>query len=123
MKKVLLVNWDSYPNVMSGGVYSWEKVLVESMSEYEFLIINLLSNPNVNGRFAVPEHVERVIDIPLFGSHRYEEFYREESRPLLDKIRRTRECVIHNEFIPLFRQFLEEILSNACDPQRLAEKI
>ncbi|MCI0558379.1 MAG: GT4 family glycosyltransferase PelF [Nitrososphaera sp.] len=123
MKKVLLVNWDSYPNVMSGGVYSWEKVLVESMSEYEFLIINLLSNPNVNGRFAVPEHVKRVIDIPLFGSHRYEEFYREESRPLLDKIRRTRECVIHNEFIPLFRQFLEEILSNASDPKRLGENI
>jgi polysaccharide biosynthesis protein PelF len=123
MKKVLLVNWDSYPNVMSGGVYSWEKILVESMSDYDFTVINLLSNPNVNGRFTTPSHVSKVIDIPLFGSNRYEEFYEEPGRPLLDKISRTKEHVIVQEFIPLFRQFLENIISNDCDPKKLSELI
>lgn len=121
MKKVLLVNWDSYPNVMSGGVYSWEKNLVESMTDHEFTVINLLSNPNVNGRFAVPSHVKQVIDLPLFGSNRYEEFYTEKNRPLLDKIVRTKDHVIVNEFMPLYRQFLASMFSNNCDPAQLSQ--
>ncbi len=123
MKKVLLVNWDSYPNVMSGGVYSWEKILVESMTDYEFAVVNLLSNPNVNGRFSVPPHVKQVIDIPLFGSNRYEEFYKEEGRPLLDKIARTSDGVIRGEFMPLFQEFLASMFSNECDPAQLSQLI
>ena len=123
MKKVLLVNWDSYPNVMSGGVYSWEKTLVESMSDYEFTIINLLSNPNVNGRFTLPPNVRQVIDMPLFGSNRYEEFYNEKSRPLLEKIMRTKNHVIKQEFMPLYKQFLATMFSNECDPARLSQII
>lgn len=121
MKKVLLVNWDSYPNVMSGGVYSWEKILVESMPDHEFTVINLLSNPNVNGRFTVPSHVRQVIDMPLFGSNRYEEFYTENRRPLLDKIARTKDRVIVEEFMPLYRQFLASMFSNECDPAQLSQ--
>jgi polysaccharide biosynthesis protein PelF len=123
MKKVLLVNWDSYPNVMSGGIYSWEKTLVDSMSDYEFTIINLLSNPNVNGKFAVPSHVKQVIDMPLFGSNRYEEFFDEENRPFLEKIARTSDHVIRQEFIPLFKNFLENMFSNDCDPVQLSEQV
>src|SRR5919198_6063226 len=123
MKKVLLVNWDSYPNVMSGGVYSWEKTLVESMTDYEFTVINLLSNPNVNGRFTVPPHVKQVIDMPLFGSNRYEEFYREKSRSLLNKIARTKDRIITQEFMPLYKQFLTNMFSNDCDPARLSQII
>src|SRR5581483_3624680 len=122
MKKVLLVNWDSYPNVMSGGIYSWEKTLVDSMSDYEFTIINLLSHPNVNGKFAVPPHVKQVIDMPLFGSNRYEEFYKE-NRPLHAKIVRTSDRVIRQEFIPLFKSFLENMFSNDCNPERLSEQV
>lgn len=121
MKKVLLVNWDSYPNVMSGGVYSWEKVLIDSMTDYEFTVINLLSNPNVNGKFAVPPHVTQVIDMPLFGSNRYEEFYTEKNRPLLDKLIRTKDSIIVEEFIPLYKRFLANIFSNDCDPVELSK--
>jgi len=123
MKKVLLVNWDSYPNVMSGGVYSWEKVLVESMPDQEFVVVNLLSNPNVNGRFTVPTQVTQVIDMPLFGSNRYEEFYPEKGRPLLEKIARTKDRVIVKEFMPLYKQFLSNILSNDCDPAELSRTV
>ena len=123
MKKVLLVNWDSYPNVMSGGIYSWEKTLVDSLTEYEFTIINLLSNPNVNGKFEVPPHVKKVIDIPLFGSNRYEEFFNEENKPFLEKIARTSDHVIRQEFIPLFKNFLETMFSNDCDPIQLSEHV
>jgi glycosyltransferase involved in cell wall biosynthesis len=123
MKKVLLVNWDSYPNVMSGGVYSWEKVLVDNLTEYDFTIINLLSNPNVNGKFSTPPHVGKVIDVPLFGTHRYEEFFDEKHQSLTSKIARTTDRKIRTGFIPLFNQFLAEILSNQCDSRRLANAI
>src|SRR5689334_5308693 len=119
MAKVLLVNWDSYPNVTSGGVYSWEKLLVESMADHEFTIFNLVSNPNVNGKFAIPRQVKDVIDVPLYGSNRYEEFYDEGDRSLLRKILRTREHEIGEEFIPLFKKFLHIIFSNNCDPMEL----
>ena len=123
MKRVLLVNWDSYPNVMSGGVYSWEKVLVDSFKEYDFSIVNFLSNPNVNGNFSVPSNVSEVIDIPLFGSNRYEEFYKEKGTRLSEKLLRTSDSAIKRAFIPLFRRFLAEILSNDCDPKKLAGSI
>jgi hypothetical protein len=41
MKKVLMINWDSYPNISSGGIYSWEKALIDNMPDYEFIIFNL----------------------------------------------------------------------------------
>ncbi len=123
MKKVLLVNWDSYPNIMSGGVYSWEKVLVDSMTDYDFTIINFLSNPNANGKFSVPPNVTDVIDVPLFGSNRYEEYYEEKGKHLADKLRRTNDRVIRTAFMPMFRQFLSEIFSNECEPKKLAEII
>jgi glycosyltransferase involved in cell wall biosynthesis len=123
MKKVLLVNWDSYPNVMSGGVYSWEKVLVDNLTEYNFAIINLLSNPNVNGKFSTPPHVTQVFDVPLFGTHRYEEFFDEKSESLARKIARTTDKLVRTEFMPLFNQFLVEILSNECNARKLAHSI
>jgi glycosyltransferase involved in cell wall biosynthesis len=108
---------------MSGGVYSWEKVLVDNLTEYNFTIVNLLSNPNVNGKFSTPPHVGHVIDIPLFGTHRYEEFFDEKNQSLASKITRTTDKKITAQFIPLFNQFLAEILSNECDAKKLAHSI
>ena len=42
MKKVLIINWDCYPNFATGGVYTWTKTLIDSMPEYEFAVINEL---------------------------------------------------------------------------------
>src|SRR5574338_497154 len=123
MKKVLLVNWDSYPHVTTGGVYSWEKVLVESLSDYRFTVVNLLSNPNANGVFAVPTNVEQVIDIPIFGSQRYEEFYKDGGRSLQNKIFSTTDKVVTGRFMPLFRNFLRELLRNDSNPKALADCI
>ncbi len=50
LKKVLLINWDCYPNITTGGVYTWTKALVDAMSDYEFIVLNEISNPNANGK-------------------------------------------------------------------------
>ena len=78
MKKVLIINWDCYPNFATGGVYTWTKTLIDSMQDYEFAVINQLSNPNSNGVYTVPKNVTTVIEVPIFGATRYEEFCKRE---------------------------------------------
>ncbi len=122
MKKVLLISWDAYPNYASGGIYTWTKTLIDSMQELEFVVINQLSNPNGNGKYSVPNNVTKVIEIPIFGTNRYEEFY-DEKRSLLLKILRTTESVIKNEFMPLYKKFLNVVLSEASYTEELIEII
>ena len=122
MGKVLLVNWDCYPNCTSGGVYTWTKTLIDNMPEWQFIVINQLSNPNCNANFSIPSNVIRVIEMPIFGTNRYEEFYND-SRSLVKKILNTSEKKIQKEFLPLYKEFLHTILSDDCDPNYLGEII
>lgn len=122
MKKVLLVNWDCYPNCTYGGIYTWTKALIDSMSDWKFVVINQLSNPNCNGNYTIPDNVIKVIEMPIFGSNRYEEFY-VENKAFIPKILRTTEAVIRQTFLPLYKEFLTNVLSDRCDHKYLSELI
>ena len=65
-RRVLLVNWDNYPNFPSGGVYVWAKRLVEGVSDWDFVVVNELTNSNVPANYTVPSNVKEVIEIPIF---------------------------------------------------------
>ena len=117
-KRVLLVNWDNYPNVASGGVYTWAKVLVDSHPDWDFVVFNQLSNANASSNYAVSPNVRKVLAVPLFGTQRIEEFYHGTST-LLDRVSRSTPEVIEGSFIPAFRGFLHLLLADDCDPQRL----
>jgi glycosyltransferase involved in cell wall biosynthesis len=123
MKKVLLVNWDNYPNIPSGGIYVWEKDLIDNMQDFEFIVVNILSNSNTRDDYSVPSHVKRVINVPLYGCYRIEEFYKERNQALFSKILRTRTSVIENEFLPLYREFLVNLLSENCNYSKISEII
>jgi polysaccharide biosynthesis protein PelF len=114
MKDVLLVNWDSYPNFATGGIYTWEKALVEKMPDWRFTVMNFLSNSNSNGSYTVPRNVASVIELPIYGTNRYEEFYNDRSN-LVPKIIRTSKSAIQTGFIPLFRSFLSNAISANFD--------
>jgi len=103
--KVLLINWDCYPNFPTGGVYTWTKAMIDSMQDYEFIVVNDISNPNCNGHYTVPPNVTKVIEVPLYGTLRYEEFSKD-SKSLLTRISKTSDSVIRNGFIPLYTDFL-----------------
>lgn len=122
MKDALLVNWDSYPNFAFGGIYTWEKNLIETMADWRFFVINILSNPNSNKNYAIAPNVKQVIEIPIFGSHRYEEFYNDTTN-LLAKISQTRDSVIKKKFIPLFHEFLRDALLEDTEPEQFCETI
>ena len=123
MKKVLLISWDCYPNFASGGVYTWIKALIDSMQEYEFVVINELSNPNSNSNYTVPKNVTKIIELPIFGANRYEEFVYENSGSLIKKIVKTDEHVIKNEFLPLYKKFLQIVLSDRCNPKEIVDLV
>lgn len=122
MKKVLLVNWDCYPNCASGGVYSWTKNLIDNMPDWQFVVVNQLSNPNGNGVYKLPPQVIKVIEIPIFGSNRYEE-YCYEKKSLIGKILRTTDDIIKKEFIPLYREFIDVVVRAYSEPSELCEII
>ena len=122
MRDVLLVNWDSYPNFASGGVYTWEKTLIDRMPDWNFSVMNFLSNSNSNGRYSVPANVRSVTEFPMYGTTRYEEFYNDRSS-LLSKIVRTNDSTIQRQFIPIFRDFLSNTISSNFNPSRFFDGI
>ena len=128
MQKVLLINWDNYPNTASGGVYAWAKLLVENLDEFEFTILNCLSNANTNSRYDLPANVSRVIQVPLYGSLRPEEFHgacaKDKSlASILSGCRNTNDKSIASGFVPTFERFLEQLTSGYPDTKSLADSL
>jgi len=122
MRRILLINWDNYPHFATGGVYTWAKSLVDNAKDWEFIVFNQLSNANASAKYQVPQNVRRVIGLPMFGTHRCEEYY-PENGPFLPKISRTTDKVIELEFVPLYRRFLAGVLADECDPRALAQVV
>ena len=120
MRKVLLVNWDGYPNFAHGGVYTWEKALVEQLTDWEFIVYNQLSNSNSNGIFKVPKNVIGVTSLPLYGASRYEEFSK---GPFVGRILGTSRKSIEQYFVPLFLRFASRMISVDCKPSQVSESV
>ena len=121
-KKILLLNWDNYPNQKTGGVYTWAKIMVDNLTDFDFHIINQLSNPNTDRTYTVPSHVKMVKSIPIYGTHRTEEFF-DDKQSFLKKIFHSQESKIKKEFLPVYQSFLVNILSDHCDTAVVSDLI
>ena len=121
-KRILLVNWDSYPNLATGGVYFWAKRLIEGVPGWKFLVFHQLSNPNANAEYALPPNVEKVIELPIFGTSRLEE-YCDDGHSLLQKIRKTPGRLVEGSFLPVFESFLTGFISDDYDATELVSLV
>jgi polysaccharide biosynthesis protein PelF len=92
------------------------------MSDWEFTVMNFLSNSNSNGNYTVPANVRSVIEFPMYGTNRYEEFYNDHSS-LLTKIARTNNSVIENKFVPIFTEFLSNTISGNFDTEKFSDHV
>lgn len=117
-----MINWDNYPNVATGGVYTWEKTIIDHMTDYEFVIVNHLSNSNSNAEYSLPKHVTKVIEVPIYGTPRYEEFCKYDGH-LITRILRTTERVIKEKFMPLYKDFVSSMISDHCNFKTLADTV
>ena len=117
-----MVNWDNYPNVASGGVYAWSRRLVEGIPDWDFVIINQVTNPNANANYVIPPNVSSVIEMPIFGTHRYEEFHKS-GRSLLSNIVRTSDSAVEKEFVPIFDELLSNLTADDSNPKEVARLV
>ena len=114
-----MVNWDNYPNSSSGGVYAWAKQIVDNLQEIEFVVLNIISNPNVSGSYTVPKNVSKVMEVPLYGCQRYEEFYA--GGKFIQKVISTDESFVKKKFVPFFEKFLAELFSDTCNYHKMSQ--
>lgn len=119
LKTLLLIGWDAYPHFAVGGVYRWQRSLIEGLPNWQFIVFNQLSNPNANANYTVPKNV-KVMGVPLFGTIRYEEFY-DDKTPLISRMNNTTQGVIRSTFMPLYDSFLEEFFSETGNLQHLED--
>lgn len=122
MKKILLINWDNYPNTAVGGIYSWARDLIEGLPQDEFVVLNWISNPNTNGKLVVPQNVTKVINIPLFGAFRHEEFG-DDDNDMFYKISNTSSSVIESEFLPMYRDLIRGFLAGHYEQNKVQHTI
>src|SRR5690606_19345586 len=110
-----MINWDNYPNNKTGGVYAWVRDLVSEITDYQFVIVNCLSNPNINASHSLPKNVIKIIEMPLFGCQRYEEFLKQDDDNLPLRIIKTNKLFIERSFIPLYHDFVSDLVSEASN--------
>lgn len=118
-----MINWDNYPNNKTGGVYAWARDLVSGITDYQFVIVNCLSNPNINSSCSLPKNVIKIIEMPLFGCQRYEEFLKQDDDDLPSKIIKTNKLFIERSFIPLYHDFIYDLVSETSNHKRLQSTI
>lgn len=113
---VLLVLEGSYP-YGGGGISTWAHQLTHGVSNAEFTIYSINAGVEQESKYELSENVRKVIQVPLWSPdepHEYFNYGKHYYRIVLKK-KLTTEQTIKERFIPLFRQFLDIILTESDD--------
>ncbi len=118
--RVCLLTEGTYPYVR-GGVSTWCNELIRGLSDVQFSVYALIGNPAASLEYALPENVERVLCLPLWGHEAVDEYNGPDVRGKRDRSVRA----LRSEFVPLFQSFLHEVLRGMeqADPQALIRDI
>lgn len=118
---VCLVAEGSYPHY-TGGVSTWCDMLVRGLPEVRFTLMSLVANPSVEPVFDLPDNVDQLITVPLWGTGDVLEIQRRLG--LLAILRRKRSApdpAIRREFLPLFQHFLRLLWGVPAQPALLGQ--
>lgn len=106
-----------------GGVSTWADTLIRGLPDTRFRIVSVVSNPNVELRYALPSNVEGVTTLPLWGEERPEEFNGETYRSFLSRRVRTQERHIRRLFLPHFERFIDGSINGGEGVEQLGESL
>jgi glycosyltransferase involved in cell wall biosynthesis len=120
--RVLFLVSGVYPHYM-GGVSTWADQLVRGLTEHEFHIVSVVSNPHVEVRYPLPGNVTGLTTVPLWGSERPEEYLPGSLPNTLRRVAGTRAGAIRRSFLPAFETFFREASRGAPHPDRLGEAL
>ena len=118
--KVLFLVSGVYPHYM-GGVSTWSDILVNGLSDVDFHIVSVVSNPHVEVRYRLPPNVKGITTIPLCGSERPEEYNHVNPLAFLSSSLGTSDASIRKYFIPHFHGFMKEVIAGGNDSKLLGD--
>lgn len=122
--QILLQTEGSYPYIKTGGVSAWAQSFIRGADpQLEFYVYSIIDSPHRTEQMEIPKNVRSVIKVPLWGSE-FPEFYYNPDTPF-SKLVSSREAttprIIHEYFLPLFKELLNFIEDPFQDPSRLGE--
>jgi len=112
---VLMTTEGTYP-YGAGGVSTWCDALLRNTPDIRYTLLPVMMNPHIEAKFEPPSNVRRIINVPLWGIEEPAEFTTAAPfADLYERKRRTTDALIANEFIPLFRRFLDCVNNHSSD--------
>jgi polysaccharide biosynthesis protein PelF len=109
---VLLLTEGTYPYA-GGGVSTWCDLLCRELSDVDFYVVAVTGTPIATMKYKIPPNVQSVRQVPLWGSEEPSEYVRPDTPfadVYLNRMATTPQAIRHR-FIPIFEQFLREMLS------------
>jgi polysaccharide biosynthesis protein PelF len=117
--KVMLATEGTYPFHL-GGVSTWCDILIKNLPSIDYVIYSVLMDPFVSQKFTL-ENQAKIIRMPLWGTEEPSEHLSEPfSKVYLAKLR-TDEKTVREHFLPLFREFISEIVREDKNPIRFGK--
>ena len=121
--EVLLISEGTYP-FHWGGVSTWCHLLIRDLPEVNFSLLGLVADPRIKPRINLLPNVVNFIPLPLWGVVEASELRHDLSLVELRRFRnRTTDAVVHKEFVPVFRAFLDELFLSNTEPERLGVQL
>jgi len=121
--RVLLITEGTYP-FHWGGVSTWCHLLLRELTEVDFTLMSIVTDPRKKPQFELPRSVSRFIPVPLWGICNALEIRRELSLAnIFQRKHKISEALVAQHFIPLFRPFLQAVFSGSSDPVQLGQLI
>jgi len=120
---ILMITEGTYPYFF-GGVSTWCDTLIGGLPEVDFTLMSLVSTPRLKLRFKLPANVVDFRSVPIWGVREAVEMHPQLRLGEIGRRgRETREAVVADQFAPLFRLFLYELMKGEGDALHLAELV
>lgn len=118
---VLLTTEGTYP-FHQGGVSTWCDMMVNRLGMVDFTVLAILTDPFITQKYTLPSST-KLIRIPLWGTDEPSEHFDVPFSSTYMAKKRTTISVIQERFIPVFDDFIREILSKEKDTNKMGRII
>lgn len=116
--KVMLTTEGTYP-FHQGGVSTWCNVLVDGLTNVDYVIYSVMMNPYVTQKFTLPKNTQ-LIKVPLWGTEDPSEHLSTPFSQAYMAKKRTDSNIVQTQFLPLFKDMIQEILNKDKNPMKFA---
>lgn len=123
-KRVLLVTEGTYP-YSYGGVSSWAHTLCNLVDDTSFYLYSFNSKLEDKPKYQLNSSIKKLIQLPLWTPYEPFDFldYGTNYTDIVGKKLQVTDAVVMSKFIPAFKLFVKNIISNKCNLDSLEESI